>query len=105
MMSRLIHPLADVELAEAVEHYLCIDVELGRSFEAHYQASMQRICESPLLFNTRTNAVRRLNLRPRFPEYYIAYKVLPSASVLILAVAHAKRRPSYWKSRASELSS
>jgi hypothetical protein len=45
--------------------------------------------------------VRRVNLTPRFGEYYIAY-MLWHENVVILAIAHAKRIPYYWRHRISE---
>jgi hypothetical protein len=42
-----------------------------------------------------------VNLTPRFGEYYIAY-MLWHDKVVILAIAHAKRRPYYWRHRISE---
>lgn len=45
--------------------------------------------------------MRRANLHPRFSEYYIAYMVWRER-VVILAIAHAKRRPYYWRKRIDE---
>ena len=42
-----------------------------------------------------------MNLTPRFGEYYIAYMIWRE-KVVILAVAHAKRRPYYWRKRIGE---
>jgi plasmid stabilization system protein ParE len=39
---------------------------------------------------------RRL-LLPRFP-YHVVYRLSP-AEIVVVAVAHAKRRPGYWKRR------
>lgn len=46
-------------------------------------------------------ALRRVNLQPRFGDYYVAYTVWRE-QVVILAVAHAKRRPYYWRKRITE---
>lgn len=45
--------------------------------------------------------IRRVNLNPRFGEYYIAYMIWRQ-KVVIVAVAHAKRRPHYWRDRIGE---
>ena len=42
-----------------------------------------------------------MNLKPRFSEYHIAY-MFWREKVVILAVAHAKRRPYYWRDRIDE---
>lgn len=96
-----IHPAAQDELEEAVEYYLAIDGELARDFDRYYRRYRQRICENPLLFRIRRFTVRRVNLIPRFGEYYIAYMIWRE-QVVILAVAHAKRMPYYWRQRIEE---
>ncbi len=96
-----IHPAAEQELEDAFDFHLDIDGELARSFDKHYQNYRNLICNNPLLFNIREGAVRRANLHPRFGEYYIAYMIW-HRNVVILAVAHAKRRPLYWRRRIDE---
>lgn len=93
-----IHPAAQVELEDAIGYYLAIDKELAVDFDRHYKRHRWRICESPLLYRIRRFTVRRVNLAPRFGEYYIAYMIW-RGRVVILAVAHAKRRPYYWRRR------
>jgi plasmid stabilization system protein ParE len=96
-----IHPAAQTELEETAEQYLMIGQALAESFNHHYLSYRQQICENPRLFNIRAGIVRRVNLTPRFGEYYIAY-MLWHEKVIILAIAHAKRRPYYWRHRISE---
>lgn len=101
MTSWNIHPAAEDELEAAFDGYLSIDAELAHSFDEHYRRHRQKLCETPLLFNIRRLNVRRANLKPRFGEYYIAY-MMWRQKVVILAVAHAKRRPYYWRKRIGE---
>ncbi|MFN0078551.1 MAG: hypothetical protein ACKVY0_18995 [Prosthecobacter sp.] len=96
-----IHPAAQIELEQAAERYLLIDAELAEWFNHHYLSYRQQICGNPLLYNIRAGIVRRVNLTPRFGEYYIAY-MLWREQVVILAIAHAKRRPYYWRQRIGE---
>ena len=91
-----IHPAAEDELEAVFDGYLSIDPELAHSFDEHYRRYRNRLCEDPLLFNVRRQGVRRANLKPRFAEYYIAYMIWRQ-KVIILAVAHGKRRPYYWR--------
>jgi plasmid stabilization system protein ParE len=93
-----IHPAAEQELEDAVDYYLGIDAGLAYSFDEHYRQYREQICQNPFLYNVRWKEVRRVNLTPRFGEYYIAYMVWRER-VVILAVAHAKRRPYYWSQR------
>ena len=101
MTSWRIHPAAEDELEAAFEYYLGIDPELAHSFDEHYKRYREVICKEPLLFNTRRRNTRRINLTPRFGEYYIAYMIWRE-KVVILAIAHAKRRPYYWRKRIGE---
>lgn len=96
-----IHPEAQAEIDEVLEHYLFIDGELAVSFDLHFSQARQQICGNPLLFNIRAGRSRRVNLKPRFGEYYIAYMIWKD-QVIILAIAHAKRRPYYWRRRIVE---
>ena len=101
MMTMEILPAAQQELEEAFDYYLAIDAELAHSFDQHYEKYRLQIGENPLLYTTRRGNARRVNLTPRFGEYYIAYMIW-NTKVVILAVAHAKRRPYYWCSRVAE---
>ena len=96
-----IHPAAQTELEETAGEYLMIDPALAESFNHHYLTYRQQSCENPLLYNIRAGIVRRVNLTPQFGEHYIAY-MLWHEKVVILAVAHAKRRPYYWRHRIGE---
>lgn len=96
-----IHPSAQCEHDELLEHFGDIDEELVVAFELCYLQHRHAICENPVLFNIRRKSVRRANLNPRFGEYYIAYMIWRQ-KVVILAVAHAKRRPYYWSKRIGE---
>ena len=96
-----IHPSAQQEHDELLEYFGGIDEELVIAFEWHYLQHRHAICEIPLLYNIRCKTFRRANLNPRFGEYYIAYMIW-RRKVVILAVAHAKRRPYYWRNRIGE---
>jgi hypothetical protein len=96
-----IHPAARDEYDEAFSHYLGIQPELAVSFASHFTSHLGTICETPLLYNIRRLNVRRVNLLPRFGEYYIAYMIWHE-KVVILAVGHAKRKPFYWRKRIEE---
>lgn len=55
---------------------------------------MGRIAEAPLHGAADTEGVRRRHLK-RFP-YSVLYEV-ETATVTVLAVAHHRRKPGYWK--------
>lgn len=93
-----VHADAAQELAEAVQWYEARCQGLGREFfDAVVESveSLHRTPEigTPLSVDRRT---RRLVL-PRFP-YNVVYRLSP-AEIVVVAVAHARRRPGYWKHR------
>ena len=101
-----IHPAARDEFYDSIRHYAALDESdrgagLAFAFESTFHHHLNGLIGSPLLFNLRRGPVRRVNLTPRFGEYYIAY-MLWRERVVILAVAHGKRRPWYWRRRISE---
>ena len=95
------HPGAQLEHDNLLEQFGAIDTKLAVAFELCYLQYRHAICDNPLLFNIRRKAVRRANLKPQFSEYYIAYMIWRE-KVVILAIAHAKRRPYYWRKRIDE---
>lgn len=57
------------------------------------------ICRlNPLLYRTFHKSVRRIILPKPFGEYYLPYVVIDE-TIYFLAVAHAKRKPLYWRER------
>ena len=87
---------ARLELEEAVAYYESRRVGLGADFREKAEAAVGRISETPERWSPLTNDTRRFLLR-RFP-YSIVYTMLPT-HILIIAVAHQKRRPGYWSGR------
>jgi plasmid stabilization system protein ParE len=101
-----IHPSARAEFNDTVRHYATLDEEdqdqpLAAAFDATFNRHLSLIIDNPLLYNLRLAPTRRANLTPRFGEHYIAYMVWRER-VVVLAVAHAKRRPYYWRNRIGE---
>ena len=98
-----IHPAAREELHDTIRYFAGVDADgaLAFDFETSFYRNTAAIVASPLLFNIRGISVRRVNLKPRFSEYYIAYMIWRE-KVVILAIAHAKRRPYYWRKRIDE---
>ena len=71
---------------------------LGEEFVSEVDATLDAVAERPEIFQQVPGApgVRRALLH-RFP-YAIVF-VFDSDRVTVLAVAHGKRRPLYWKAR------
>ena len=91
-----LHDAADLELNEAADYYDLEQPGLGKVFLEDIEGAFERIQEHPDLANKVALGVRRL-LLVRFP-FMIIYK--PRAdSIRVLAIAHQRRRPFYWRDR------
>jgi len=89
---------AEDELYDAARWYEKLQSGAGEELVAEYRNAVLRIQAAPeTLARVETTRSRR-NLRRcllhRFP-YYIPFE-LRENEIVILAVAHAKRRPNYW---------
>lgn len=93
-----IHSLASLELSEAVRWYESKRAGLGGDLLDEFSASIARLTLNPESGNpiSADQKTRRL-LVARFP-YQIVYRIRPS-EVAVVALAHLKRRPGYWKHR------
>jgi len=95
---------ASAEMAEAAAWYDERVSGLGDRFLSEAEAAFARIDGTPLVAPPWTHprlpaGVRRMFLRS-FP-YSAVYVLEPR--VVVVAVAHARRRPGYWAKRLSEL--
>ena len=93
-----IHAQASVELTEAIRWYESKRPDLGAELldevtSAIDQLSLRPESGNPLSVDQKT---RRL-LISRFP-YQLVYRIRP-AEIVVVAIAHVKRRPEYWKLR------
>jgi len=93
----IVAPPALAELQDAATFYtLKANVELGLAFVAEFERAANLVLDNPLLGAVFRGGRRRYILR-RFP-YSIIYQVT-AEELRILAVAHHRRRPSYWAQR------
>lgn len=91
------HPLAKRELFESQDFYEDRAPGLGAAFLESVEAATAGIRRHPYSGSS-VDAVLRHCRIVRFP-YRLVYRV-EEGRVLILAVAHDKRRPRYWAGRA-----
>ena len=88
---------AELELVEGAAYYAReANAEIADAFISEFDRSAKLLGAFPKLGTTWRGRIRRLPLR-RFP-YSIVYSLGPS-EVRILAVAHQRRRPGFWKRR------
>lgn len=90
------HEAATVDYEAAFDWYLERSELVAARFAAELDRAIALISEAPQRWPHGVHQTRRFLLQ-RFP-FYIVYRDLPSV-ILVLAVAHGHRRPSYWKQR------
>ena len=90
------------ELDEAIRYYQTKSPGIGLSLAAKVSEAFHRIQRNPQLypFHKDTN-VQKCFIR-RFP-YTVFYMELDE-HIVVIAVAHQKRRPDYWKFRQTAVS-
>jgi plasmid stabilization system protein ParE len=96
VISYSFHPEAEAELEDASLFYESRMPGLGRFFAAEVERTIALIREFPDAGSPAVLPRRRVNVT-RFP-YSVVYRHDPDF-VVILAVAHQRRRPGYWKRR------
>ena len=96
MISHFFHPEAEAELEDAALFYESRMPGLGKSFAAEVERTIYLIREFPDA-GSPAGPTRRRVLVSRFP-YSVVYRH-DAESVIILAVAHQRRSPGYWRQR------
>lgn len=70
---------------------------LGADYLNEFEAVMAHICTAPNFYPTiAAPDIHKAGLK-RFP-FHIIYRVMPT-QIIVLAVAHQRRRPAYWAGR------
>jgi plasmid stabilization system protein ParE len=95
----IFHPGASEDYAAAFAWYYSRGTALASDFEREIERGIRLISQNPLRWPRYDNERRRLIVR-KFP-YSIIYE-LHGEDVVVLAVAHGKRKPDYWRDRARE---
>jgi plasmid stabilization system protein ParE len=90
-------PEAIEEARDAFLWYRHRNTSAGQSFAAEFERAIDVIRSNPERGPHYLDQTRRFLLR-RYP-YHIVYRFTEN-SVQVIAVAHSRRRPGYWRSRA-----
>ncbi len=96
MIAYSFHPEAEAEFVAAVSFYESRVVGLGKSFVDAVERTISLIRQYPEAGSSAGLSARRA-LVHGFP-YAVIYRPGPEL-VLILAIAHLRRRPGYWQVR------
>jgi toxin ParE1/3/4 len=91
-----IHPQAAAEARAARAWYAERSASIAAKFIAELDRAIEQVTTSPKQWPTYLHGTRVYQL-PRFP-YLMVFLELDD-TVQIVAVAHGKRRPGYWKKR------
>ena len=92
----IIQPEAERDLAEAFTWYETQRPGLGNELLLSIEASLAAIQRRPETFPVVHREIRRALIR-RFP--YGIFFVIDEASLIVIAIFHAKRDPRRWESR------
>jgi plasmid stabilization system protein ParE len=90
------HPEAIAEARDAREWYAERSSVAGDAFMAELDVAIDAICRSPHRWTTHLHHTR-CYLMKRFP-YMVVYRVTDE-KLQVVAVAHGKRKPGYWRRR------
>jgi plasmid stabilization system protein ParE len=93
--ARFLDP-AEAEVDEAVAYFDAQRPGLGERFEREVEVTVARIIEYPEIGSPLTKLIRQFRVR-KF-KYNVIY-VVDGAEIVIIAVAHHRKRPRYWRNR------
>ena len=89
-------PEAEDEMNEAADFYDSRAYGLGTEFLDDVQRAVDLIRDYPEIGLQFTDDLRRVSIQ-RFP-FSVIYAIRPT-ELMIVAIAHQRRRPGYWKER------
>jgi len=92
-----VHPLAAEEAREATRWYATRNLVAAAGFEIEVRRAFSEIAAAPERWPVYLEETRRF-LLDRYP-YEVVYRH-HGQHILVVAIAHCKRRPAYWRERA-----
>ena len=91
-----LHPEAQHEAEAAYQWYAARSAQAAEGFALELEQAIFSISENPTAWPTHLRETRRYLLR-RYP-FAVIYRKKPTV-LEVVAIAHARRRPGYWRSR------
>ena len=98
MASVLVTSAAERDFTEALCWYAERSQRAAEGFDAEFQRALEQIAADPERF-PHCDDLHRFYLMRRYP-YQVMYRQRED-QLIIVAIAHAKRRPGYWRDRSS----
>jgi plasmid stabilization system protein ParE len=92
---RVLSP-ATAELEDAADRYDAKSAKTADAFLAEYEAAQSLMAERPSAWHPLKQGLRKIRFN-HFPSG-IVYKELDT-EIVVIAVAHSSRRPTYWRKR------
>lgn len=92
----ILHPEAETEILEALDWYAERSALAARAFVHELNGVIRRAARSPDTWPRAFGDTRRI-VFPHFP-FNLVFR-MSGEVVEVVAVAHQRRRPSYWKNR------
>jgi len=92
-----VSPAAEAEMIGAFEWYWMQSESAALGFDAEVRAALVALRQTPQVSLPYLLGTRRMLLK-RYP-FFVVFRESPP-TIQIIAVAHMKRRPGYWKNRA-----
>jgi plasmid stabilization system protein ParE len=89
-------PDAEEEMYETAKYYQAQASGLGVDYLSEVERAIGSITQSPMTWPKVEGELRRRLVR-RFPFGILYY--IESEEIIIVAVAHLRRKPGYWKKR------
>lgn len=90
------HPAALTELRKSADYYLIRSPQASQRFATAVDHALNAVLADPTRYAKAGKHERACSLE-KFP-FQIIYRLLDGV-IYVVAVAHAKRRPGYWKHR------
>ena len=95
-MRLTLHPAAVQEISQAFDFYLEKDPTVAEEFLEQLNLKIDWIGQFPQRYPVHEHETRRVVLQ-RFP-FQVVYTIRDE-DIVVIAVAHTRRRPGYWSSR------
>ena len=90
------HPAAAEDASNATDWYAQRSLIAARAFVSELIHAVDRVAEAPERWPFFEDDTRRY-IFPKFP-FSLIYRII-NEKIQIIAVAHSKRKPGYWKKR------
>lgn len=96
MTEVIVTAAAEADYLEGLVWYAKRSLQAARGFEREFDRSLEAIAAAPVQFAKCDERHRRYLMR-RYP-YQVVYRD-EGERIAVVAVAHAKRKPAYWRGR------